>query len=766
MTDFFISYGAPDIGWATWIDWQLRQAGYSTLVQVFDFRPGCNFAVEMDRATAESERTIAVLSPDYLGALYTHPEWAAAFARDPTGEKRLLVPVRVRDCEPEGFLAQIVWVDLVGVEEDAAARTLLGGLEADARPKTRPVFPGHQSGGPPAAAPRYPGSLPSSRKDPGLEIRADPRFAARFQLGPPPADFTGRERELEELRGLLADGDRILIYGLQGLGGVGKTALALRISEELGERYPDGHLLVDLHGTDPEPLSPGDAMRQVIAAFAPGMKLPDSPPELTAAYRSVLRGRRILLLLDNAAGAGQVERLLAARGSLTLVTSRRRFTVPGMVIQDLEQLPPEDARALLLRIAPRIGVLAGRIGELCGHLPLALRLVASTLATRRDLSPKRYAERLAAGDRLRLVETSIALSVELLSPEQQRRFAALAVFPGGFDAAGAAAVWDLGEVEADSALGELLTSSLVDWAGERYRLHDLVRDVANRRLEDAAAQERHAEHYRRVLAALDVRYRQGGTEIPPALTAFERNWRNIQAGQAWAAGRAGEDRVAAELCAVYPIAGAYLLELRQPPRERIRWLEATVRSAREIGDRRGEGNAIGNLGLAYADLGETRRAIGLYEQDLEIRREIGDRYGEGNATGYLGLAYADLGETRRAIELYEQHLEIAREIGDRRGEGNATGNLGNAYAALGETRRAIKLYERRLEIARGIGDRRGEANASWNLGATYEKEGRLEAAVGAMSLRVEYERELGHPDAEKHAKRVEEIRARLAGAQG
>ena len=97
---------------------------------------------------------------------------------------------------------------------------------------------------------------------------------------------------------------------------------------------------------------------------------------------------------------------------------------------------------------------------------------------------------------------------------------------------------------------------------------------------------------------------------------------------------------------------------------------------REIGDRRGEGTALGNLGAAYADLGETRRAIELYEQQLVIVREIGDRRGEGTALGNLGTAYADLGETRRAIELYEQRLVIAREIGDRRGEGTALGNLG------------------------------------------------------------------------------------------
>ncbi len=137
MIDFFISYNRADLAWAEWIDWQLRQAGYTTVVQVFDFRPGCNFVVEMDRATRETERTIAVLSPEYLDALFTHPEWAAAFTRDPEGEKRLLVPVRVRECELSGLLAQIVYVDLVGVGEAEAGTTLLAGLVADVRPSSR-----------------------------------------------------------------------------------------------------------------------------------------------------------------------------------------------------------------------------------------------------------------------------------------------------------------------------------------------------------------------------------------------------------------------------------------------------------------------------------------------------------------------------------------------------------------------------------------------------------------------------------------------------
>ena len=143
-----------------------------------------------------------------------------------------------------------------------------------------------------------------------------------------------------------------------------------------------------------------------------------------------------------------------------------------------------------------------------------------------------------------------------------------------------------------------------------------------------------------------------------------------------------------------------------------------------------------------------------------MRAEIGERAGEGNALGNLGNVYASLGEPRRAIELYEQQLAIDREIGDRRGEGAALGNLGNAYADLGELPRAIELYEQQLVIVREISDRRGEAIASWNLGLAYEEEGDLVRAVVNMQICVDYKQAMGHPDAANDAQRVADLRAR------
>src|SRR3989475_6673410 len=112
---FFISYNKADRAWAEWIGWQLEEAGYATVLQAWDFRPGSNFILEMDKATKVAKRTIAVLSPDYLDALYTPPEWAEAFRKDPTGKDGILLPLRVRPCTFEGILASIVYIELVGL---------------------------------------------------------------------------------------------------------------------------------------------------------------------------------------------------------------------------------------------------------------------------------------------------------------------------------------------------------------------------------------------------------------------------------------------------------------------------------------------------------------------------------------------------------------------------------------------------------------------------------------------------------------------------
>src|SRR5437588_7557038 len=170
---------------------------------------------------------------------------------------------------------------------------------------------------------------------------------ALHQLPSPPADFTGRADELAELLQAVKK-NGVTISGLQGMGGVGKTALALKLAQQLQQDYPDGQFYVDLKGLSKEPLSPREAMAHVIRAYDLTVQLPEAEADVTALYRSVLHNKKMLLLMDNARDAQQVEPLLPPPGCLLLVTSRRHFTLPGLVEKNLEALPPGDAQALLL----------------------------------------------------------------------------------------------------------------------------------------------------------------------------------------------------------------------------------------------------------------------------------------------------------------------------------------------------------------------------------------------------------------------------------
>lgn len=579
-------------------------------------------------------------------------------------------------------------------------------------------------------------------------VRIPTAANALHQLPPPPRDFTGRVRELEELMSQIEQGG-VTISGLQGLGGVGKTALALELARRLAPRYPDAQFYLDLKGADKQPLTVAETFAHVVRAYHPTAKLPEGEAELQSLYLSVLHGKRALLLMDNAAGREQVEPLVPPEGCVLLVTSRQHFVLPGLFALDLEVLPPEDARQLLLKIAPRISERADEMAKLCGYLPLALRLAASALAERANLSPADYVRRLSdAKTRLSLVEASLALSYELLGPEQQKLWRTLVVFPDTFNAAASAAIWDLDADAAQDALGDLVRYSLLEWDADtqRYRLHDLARLFADSRMSDDerhATQLRHAAHYLIVLEECNAFYLKGSDAIKSGLALFDVERRNIETGQEWACQHSSGDEVAAQLCNQYPPIGVYVLSLRQHPREFISWLEAALAAARQLKNRAYEGRHLSNLGIVYKDLGEPRRAVEFHEQALAAFRELGDRRSEGNVLGNLGVAYSTLGESRRAVEFHEQNLAIAREVGDRRGEGNALGNLGYAYDDLNEYRRAIEFYEQQITIARELGDRRGEGNALGNLGVAYDALGELRRAVEFHKQALVAFRELG-----------------------
>src|SRR5215211_98260 len=219
--DFFVSYTGADTAWAEWIAQTLEDAGYQTIIQAWDFRPGQDFLHQMQKATQRAARTITVLSPAYLGSAFGEAEWRAAFASDPTGQQGLLLPVRVVELTPPGLLRSRTFIDLAGLDERAATERLLAGVRLDrAKPSGRRPYPGGQAA--PAGA-RFPGHRPAIFEVPARNLH-----------------FTGRNELLQVLRTHLAEhatGAVVQAGAVHGLGGVGKTQLAIEYAHRYAADY-------------------------------------------------------------------------------------------------------------------------------------------------------------------------------------------------------------------------------------------------------------------------------------------------------------------------------------------------------------------------------------------------------------------------------------------------------------------------------------------------------------------------------------------------
>ncbi len=596
------------------------------------------------------------------------------------------------------------------------------------------------------------------------QLPTDPR-----QLG-----FVGRVTDLQELLRQAATGTAA-ITGLRGMGGIGKTALSMVLAHELAPRFPDAQIVVDGLGTSPQPPSARQLQTKVLTAFNPDYEraLPDSDAEVTAVYRQILEGKRILVVVDNAADTKQVLPLLPPAGCGLIVSSRQPVQFgPGKIAHLLGRLPEADAIALLREYHPGLSDAdAQELASLCYGLPLALKLAGShVMLDGPQPNVQGYLRQLKAGPLGALdpeaadageqtISETLRLSEAMLTPEQRDAWRALGVFAHEFDERAAAAIMGsagvAGASQAASVLTVLVRRSLLEKPGsDRYQMHDLAAEYARTQLgEQAVATLRlaHARYYLSVAQHAEYELYLKGKALE-GLALFDAERAGIEAAFAWLSSiclPAGDERptkmpgepsrsheqesqgnrLLIDLVHAVVYTGDLRFHMR---RQRIPWLEAQRTAAQRLGDRGAEGNALGNLGNAHAALGDVRRAVEFHELALVAMREIGNRRGEGNALGNLGNAHAALDDARQAIEFHEQHRDIAREIGDRRGEGAALGNLGNAHAALGDARQAIEFYEQRLVIAREIGDRSGEGTALYNLADEQWKQGDRAAAIANM----------------------------------
>jgi tetratricopeptide (TPR) repeat protein len=617
-------------------------------------------------------------------------------------------------------------------------------------------------------------------------------------------DFTGHEASFERLLAAFTRAGMAspTVIAVHGVGGVGKSALAIHAAHQLAARFPDGQLYLNLQGATAglRPLAPVEALARLLRALGfEGRDIPAEVEEAAARFRSRVAGRRILLVLDNAVSAGQIRPLLPASPTCAaLITSRQVLaTVDGASHVYLDVLSAEQAIRLLERLAgvDRLAVeplAAADVARQCDYLPLALRIAGARLAARPNWPVRALAERLG-DERTRLDELESAdlavrscfqVSYQALrtSGESRDRTAArmfrlLGLHRGPeVSTWTAAALLDAPPQVAETALERLVDAQLLRAAGSsRYAMHDLLllfaREQAGHDEPEAqrrAALERMLDCYlatmqraQQVLQPGDpggARWRVAARTPPliswtAALAWFEEeranlfaaayqavhgptpmlrfvvrlaevmfwflvvrtNWHEMESLNRlalYAAGREGDRRGEAQ--ALNDLGYAHL-GMGRPDRA-IAFLERSRALFAEQGDRHWESIASVGQAEGYRGQGELERAVDCLKQSLPHLHEAGDPVTEGGALGILGLAYCDQGRFDEAIDCLEQSLRIRDGIQNPLSEAMTLTNLGEVHHRAGHRHTAVEFYERGLSIYRDIGDRRREAETLWQLG--------------------------------------------------
>ena len=629
-----------------------------------------------------------------------------------------------------------------------------------------------------------------------------------------PADvpgFTGRVPHLAELDRLLAlsagrpgepgpSGEpgqsgrsaEMIIAVVMGGPGVGKTALAVHWGQRVADRFPDGQLDVDLRGFSPDGLvmEPAEALRGILESLGvPGQRLPASLDAQAAMYRSLLSGRRVLVVLDNARDTRQVRWLLPGTPTcLVVVTSRGQLS--GLVADGarplaLDALSADEARALLAR---RLGIdrvsaeprSAEQIVARCAGLPLALAIVAA----RAVIHPRIALRTLAAelDDQLAAltgespatsVRAVFSWSYRALDPAQARLFRLLSLHPGpDTGAEAAAAVSTLDQPQAGQLLAALTRAHLLEEPlPGRYRFHDLIRTFAAEQAQADETPADRAEATGRLLAWYLHTAAEAGRHLTPGHRQIELGpvppgcqpltFADYEQALAWCdaehpsvvacvrlAGESGQDDVAWKL----PVASWSFFVLRKPWADWIACARIALGGARRTGDRFGEAWVLNGLGLAYAGR-QPAQAVDCFQQALRVRYEIADRVGAAAVLNNLGAAHWTLRRFDDGLDCFQQALAIARETGNQYSEVIALNNVGEAFHKLGRVTDAIPRHQEALTLAREMGYQMSEAVALNNLGESYHAVGRLDGARDCFRQALAVRQRIGDRHGEAHTLR-------------
>jgi len=597
--------------------------------------------------------------------------------------------------------------------------------------------------------------------------------------------FTGRDAELGELLAVLAEaaegGGVVGIHAIDGMAGAGKTALAVHAAHRLAGRFPDGQFFVPLHAHTPGQrlVDPADALASLLlTAGAAAQQIPPGLEARAARWRDFAAGKKILLLLDDAAGHQQVEPLLPGTAcSLVLITSRRRLTaLEDATVLSVDTLTPADAAALLVRLAGRSDLgpeteAAGEIARLCGYLPLAIGMLARQLRHHPARTGAELAADLAsARDRLAVmhaenlsVAAAFDLSYQELTADQQRLFRSLGLAPGPYiDAYAAAALNDIGVGTARSRLDDLYDNHLItEPQAGRYLLHDLLREYA-RALADGdddtesqAAVGRVVSYYAHVAADASKHIATwttaGGRPPPGSPPAHVPRLATPQEAAAWLEAERSNlfvtvssvaETLPQHAVAIATAMGGFL-------RASGRWDQAAAQyqtalnAARRAGDRPGQAGALDELGLLQQLTGDYAAATATLAQAVALYAELGDQRGQAYALNHLGLVHQDTGEFRAATASHQQALALAREAGDRLAEAVSITDLGQVQQVTGDYSAAIASHRQALAMFQSLNSPFDQADATCQLGFDEWALGNYPAAAAWHHQALDLFRRLG-----------------------
>ncbi|MFI6084194.1 AfsR/SARP family transcriptional regulator [Streptomyces sp. NPDC051217] len=597
-------------------------------------------------------------------------------------------------------------------------------------------------------------------------------FTRPAQLPATVPDFTGRELFVRELGRRLAsaEGSVMAVSALAGIGGVGKTTLAVHVAHAARPRFPDGQLYVDLQGAGARFAEPEAVLGSFLRALGtPDSAIPDSLDDRSALYRSALDGRRVLILLDNARDAAQVRPLLpGTEGCAALVTSRVRMVdLEGAHLVDLDVMSPEEALQLFTRIVGEERVNSEREAALdvvaaCGFLPLAIRIAASRLAARRTWTVSVLAAKLADErrrlDELQAGDLAVKATFELgygqLEPAQARAFRLLGLADGpDISLAAAAAVLDLPPHETEDLLESLVDTSLVESAAPgRYRYHDLVRlyarACADRDEQPPAGMDlalsRLLDFYLATVARVYTIERPGDRlkdHLEPTeyqgLVFTDRNqaqdWLYAEADCLLACARqaAGGARLRVAVDLLW--AAQDLAESGANSKSYETAARSALAAAREAGDARTEGRARTSMTNVHLVAGRYEDADEEAQQAAALAESVQDPAPVYWADNDRGIIAFNQGRFKDAEAHLFKAMEGSRADGNRPGEASALCNLSRIQLALGRTSRAIALAEQGVEVYDSIGHTLRLANARYALGVALTHAGRHREALEQLA---------------------------------